>query len=351
MTRRARLARLLLASAAALGLAAAAWFVVSSGIPPRKVVMATGPEGGDYAEYGKRYRALLAQSGVDLRLVPSAGAVENLARLREPRSGVSVAFAMAGLSGAQGGGLSSLGTVGYEPFWLFQRTAGAIEAEGVAGQRVSIGPEGSGTRALSLEILSLLGADRRASGLLGLQPREAAERLLRGDLDALALVASWDAPLVRQLSTSPAVSLVAFPRADAMVAVRPWLNKVVLPRGVADLAKDLPPRDVVLLAPKTSLVVRETSTPPSSTCCCRPPRRSTPAPASSTGPGPSRRRRPSTSRSPTTRPATTPRAGLSSSATCPSGSGCWPSGCWWSWCPCWASPIRSSASARASTRR
>ncbi len=258
MARHRRLAQFLVALAAALGLVAAGWFVVSSGIPPRKVVMTTGPEGGDYAEYGKRYRTLLAESGVDLRLLPSAGAVENLARLRDPRSGVSVAFVMAGLSDAQGGGLSSLGTVGYEPLWVFERAAERrIAVEGIAGKRVSIGPEGSGTRALALEIVSLLGADRRASGLLGLQPREATERLLGGEIDALAMVASWDAPLVRQLASSPALSLVAFPRADAMVALRPWLNKVVLPRGVADLARDLPPGDVVLLAPKTSLVVRE----------------------------------------------------------------------------------------------
>ncbi len=258
MARRVRVARFLIALAAALGLGAAAWFVLASGIPPRTVVMATGPEGGAYAEFGPRYRALLRRSGVDLRLVPTAGAVENLARLRDPRSGVSVGFVMAGLAGAQGNGLLSLGTIAYEPFWLFERAAGrGIAAEGIVGKRVSISPEGSGTRALALEIVSLLGADRRASGLLGLQPREAADRLLRGEIDALALVASWDAPLVRQLAASPEVSLVAFPRADALVALRPYLNKVVLPRGVADLSRDLPPHDVVLLAPKASLVVRD----------------------------------------------------------------------------------------------
>ena len=258
MARRTRLIKLLVASAAALALAVAAWWVLASGIPPRSVTMATGPEGGDYAEFGQRYRALLAASGVDLRLVPTAGAVENLARLRDPRSGVSVGLAMAGLSGAQGSGLLSLGTVGYEPFWLFERAGSrGIAAQGSAGGRISIGPEGSGTRALALEILPLLGIDRHGSGLLGLRPSEAADRLLRGEIDALALVASWDAPLVRQLAASPQVSPAALPRADAMVALKPYLSKVVLPTGAGDLRRDLPPSDVVLLASKTSLLVRE----------------------------------------------------------------------------------------------
>jgi hypothetical protein len=41
------------------------------------------------------------------------------------------------------------------------------------------------------------------------------------------------------------------------VALRPYLSKLVLPRGVADLPSDRPPEDVRLLAAKASLVVRD----------------------------------------------------------------------------------------------
>ena len=40
------------------------------------------------------------------------------------------------------------------------------------------------------------------------------------------------------------------------MALNPFLNKVVVPTGAIDLARDLPPADVVLLAAKASLVVR-----------------------------------------------------------------------------------------------
>jgi hypothetical protein len=52
------------------------------------------------------------------------------------------------------------------------------------------------------------------------------------------------------------VELASFPYADAYVALYPFLNKVVLPAGVGDLAKDRPPSEVTLFAPKASLVVR-----------------------------------------------------------------------------------------------
>ena len=71
------------------------------------------------------------------------------------------------------------------------------------------------------------------------------------------LMASWDAPLVQQLLADERLGLSGFPRADAFVALYPSLYKVVVPRGVIDLAKDQPPTDVNLIATKASLMVRK----------------------------------------------------------------------------------------------
>jgi TRAP-type uncharacterized transport system substrate-binding protein len=47
-----------------------------SNMPPRVIVMATGPEGDTYFDIGQRYRAVLARADVELQLVPTAGSVE-----------------------------------------------------------------------------------------------------------------------------------------------------------------------------------------------------------------------------------------------------------------------------------
>ncbi len=224
--------------------------------------MATGPEGSDYAEFGERYRTLLAASGVDLQLVTTAGAVENLARLGDPRSDVSVAFTVSGLPGVRTAGLESLGTVAFEPVWLFERYAtGGLAIEAIASKRIAVGPEGSGSRPMALELLRLFGADLASFNFLPLEPEKAAERLLRGEVDGLMLTASWDSPVVRRLAASPDVSLRSVRRADAFVALDPYLTKVVLPQGVADLRANRPPEDVLLVAPKASLVIRSSLHP------------------------------------------------------------------------------------------
>ena len=228
-------------------------FIVET-LPPRMIVMGTGAEGGANYEFGIRYRDILAQSGVTLQLRPTAGGLENLALLRDPRSGIGVAFIQGGTTNKkESPDVMSLGAVFYEPLWLFYRSEIGEGIQALRGRRLSIGPEGSGGRALALELVKRTNI---SGEFLGLTPRIAAEKLITGDIDAAFIVTSWDSPVVQHLMTAKGIELASYPRADAYVALYPFLNKLVLPAGVADLAMNRPPADVVLLAAKASLAVR-----------------------------------------------------------------------------------------------
>jgi TRAP-type uncharacterized transport system substrate-binding protein len=226
--------------------------------PPRSVTMAIDPEGSFTAELGKRYRELLAQSGIELKLVSTAGAVDSMARLRDPKSDIGIAIVPAGMSDQQQSpGLVSLGSLYYEPIWLFYRGKVLEKPEQIRGLRISIGPEGSAGRALSLELLERAGElHQETATLLPLPPSEAAAKLLSGEIDAAFRVDAWETPAVRELLRAKEINLWNYRRADALVVLYPYLSKVVLPAGVVDLAKDRPPSDIVLIALKASLVVR-----------------------------------------------------------------------------------------------
>src|SRR5262249_32704514 len=130
-------------------------------------------------------------------------------------------------------------------------------AQKFIGKRISIEPEGSGTRVLARRLLALNGIDEKTVELLGLTPEQSADALLHGDIDGAVLLTSWQAPVVQKLLAADGIVLEGYPRADAYVALFPYLEKVVLPTGVADLAKNIPPADVPLLAVEASLVVRD----------------------------------------------------------------------------------------------
>ena len=247
--------------AVAVLIVAVLWYVIAAlrPIPPRTVTMATGPEGGAYYEVGKLYRELLAHQGIELQLLPTTGSVENLARLRDPRSNVQVSFLQSGTTRVkESPGLESLGTVFYEPLWFFYRTEYRAKGiQGLRGKKISIGPEGSGTRLIALKLLALNGIDQSFAQLLSLMPQQAGEKLLRNEIDAAFMLTSWDSPVVQRLIASKNVELASFPRTDAYIALYPFLNKLTVPAGVGDLAKNRPPTDVILFAPKASLVVRQ----------------------------------------------------------------------------------------------
>lgn len=226
--------------------------------PPRTVTMATGPEGSFNAELGKRYREFFARDGIDLKLVQSAGAVENVSRLQDSKSGVGVAIIPGGITNRHDSpGLVSLGTLFYEPLWLFTRGDLLEKPSGLQGLRIAVGPEGSGSRKLSLEFLARVGIiDQKSATLLPLTPQESTEKLLHGEIDAAILLDAWESPIVQNLFAIKDLKLANIRRADAFVALYPFLNKLVLPAGLADMKENRPPTDVLLLAPKASLVVR-----------------------------------------------------------------------------------------------
>jgi TRAP-type uncharacterized transport system substrate-binding protein len=246
-----------LSVAATVAILLGAGVFVFESLPPRTIVMATGAEGGANYELGIRYREILAREGVELQLQPTTGSLENLRRLRDSKSGVSVGFTQGGTTTKkESPELESLGTIFYEPLWLFRRAEIGEGAQGLRGRRLSIGPEGSGGRALALQIISRTKLDSIIGELSGFAPQVAAEKLIAGEIDAAFIVTGWESPVIQSLLNAKGIEADSYLHADALIAIYPFLHKLVLPAGVVDLSTNRPPADVVLLAPKASLAVR-----------------------------------------------------------------------------------------------
>jgi TRAP-type uncharacterized transport system substrate-binding protein len=236
------------------------WFILArfSPTPPRSVSMAVDPEGSYSAAVAHRYHDLLAKDGIELKLVPSAGAVQSLALLQDPKSHVSIAIVPSGITNEQKSPeIISLGALFYEPLWCFSRTKVIRTYEDLAGLTISIGPEGNGAHMLAQEFLTRVGIiDGKSAKFLPWTAEKSAAALLNGEIDAAFLLDASEATVVRQLLTAKNVNVNSVSRADAYVALYPFLNKLMLPAGVADMKDNRPPNDVTLLATDANLVVR-----------------------------------------------------------------------------------------------
>lgn len=237
--------------------------------PPRRVVLATGPEQSAYAEFGKRYAKELKRFGITVELKPTLGSRDNLRLLRDPKEHVDLAFVQGGSSErvrtpeeeAQEEPLVSLGSLFFEPVWIFYRGAPMESLAVLKGLRVNTGARGSGTPGLVNRLLAANQLERDDIRRSSLGDTQAVVELLGGRLDAIVLLSAPESPLVQMLLATPGVRLVEFGNAEAYARRYRYLSPVVLPRGVADLARDVPAHDVPLVAATSSLVAREDTHP------------------------------------------------------------------------------------------
>jgi TRAP transporter TAXI family solute receptor len=228
-------------------------------LPPERITIAAGSKDGAYTAFAKQYRSILARNGIELIVRNTAGSMENLKLLQSNKSGVDVAFVQSGTGGVEKQeNLVSLGSVYYEPIWVFTRGDTPVKriAE-LRGKRIAIGPPGSGTRTVALQLLSDNGMTIQPDQFSTLGGNQAVDGLLTGKVDAVFTVPSVRSSNVQKLLKAGGVQLMTFERAAAYIQYHTFLSRLMLPEGVIDLKRNFPPRDTALLASTANLVARK----------------------------------------------------------------------------------------------
>jgi hypothetical protein len=199
-------------------------------------------------------------AGIKVQILTTAGSVENLGWLRRARSqgGADIAFVQGGLATPSGeSDLTALASLFVEPLWVFYRgTVHLKRFSALAGKRIAVGQEGSGTRSLALRLLTDSGITPETATLLPLGGGTALGSLRAGTADAALVVAALEAPLISAFTGAAEVRLMTMDRVDAYTRIYPFLVKLTLPEGLLDLRFNRPPADVTMLATTANLVAR-----------------------------------------------------------------------------------------------
>jgi ABC-type nitrate/sulfonate/bicarbonate transport system substrate-binding protein len=267
--------------------------------PPKRVTLATGPAQSAYDEFGKRYKKALQTNGTEVVLLPSQGSSDNLRLLREGKA--DLGFVQGGSNEratTEESGLESLGSLFVEPVWLFYREDSARKVNASAtlsaagppqgakapsggsaaasaasvgahisaltqlqGLRLNIGTPGSGVPRLMEKLFEANNIDIKQITLSQLEQTPATVAFLGGEIDAIVFASAPESLMVQMLLQTPGVKLMDFAQSEAYSRRFPFLTPVVLPRGVVDLARDMPANDLRLVATTTALLTREQTHP------------------------------------------------------------------------------------------
>lgn len=243
-------------------LALAYWWLDPT--PPRKVVLATGPEQSAYDEFGKRYAQALGRYGIAVELLRSEGSSDNLQLLRNGKADLGfVQGGSADVAYDDEDAIVSLGSLFVEPLWLFYREDAArrqspdgtiTRLADLRGWRVNVGTAGSGVPRLFGTLLDVNRISADTLVLSDLEQTPATVAFLEGELDALVFASAPESLIVQMLLQTPGVRLMDFAQSEAYARRFGYLTPVVLPQGVVDLAANHPASDMRLVASTTSLL-------------------------------------------------------------------------------------------------
>lgn len=228
-------------------------------IPPQEISIATGQPNSGYSELGDWYQAYFARHGIQLNLVQTNGSVDNNQLLSEGK--VDAAFSQGGVPIPAPDQMVSLGSVEYEPLWLFYRGEKIPESGSLnflKSKRVSIGAVGSGTRQMVLDLLREHSLDVAGhDNFLAMDPQDSVDALLSGKIDALFFCTVIESKRLWTLLNDPDIHIWDFKTSKAISSKLGYANPVVFPIGSISLNPIEPAQNIDLVATHTKILVNK----------------------------------------------------------------------------------------------
>jgi len=231
----------------------ALWYFIPA--PPKSITVASGSKGGSFEHLALRYRERLARHHVKLIIRLTQNSVDSTRLIGDPKSGLDAAFLLGGVANSEElPGVVSLGRFAHSPIWIFYRSSETLDQlTQLKGKRVSIGPASGQT---TTKIFAAYGVNAENTTFVTLNSPPAAQALRNGSLDVLTISQEISNPTIQSLLHDPMIRVMNVAQAEALTQLFPNLNRVVMPQGVINLEKNIPPSDVDLIAFTSVMVTR-----------------------------------------------------------------------------------------------
>jgi len=235
----------------AIGVLVATVLIIYFTIPklPDTLKIAAGQPGSYFYETAEIYKKYLAKQGIELEIIQTKGAAESLALLNDDK--VDLALAHGGLTTKkESPDLVSLGSISYEPLWVFQRKNTKIltDISQLKGMKVATGEKGTGVEVITSKIFKAEGVNESNTTILHMGMKEAAERLIQGNIDAAVFMDPPENETIREFFSSSVINEVSLHDSEALRRRFRYLQVIKIPPSGIDLALEQPRSELLTIA-------------------------------------------------------------------------------------------------------
>lgn len=230
--------------------------------PNRHIYFATYYPSSDWSQMAESSASILNKTGLDIKVIYTDGAVDNVALLNDPKNEANAGFTYGlALNKEEASEIFSLGSVAYEPVWILynkERTGEVADFQTLAKYRVGLGPVKSGSYHLAKKIFDVVNIDigNRAHFLPDTIINNGA-KLKAGEIDAVVFVSTNLDAVTQDLIQSPNIGIFNFKNASAYAKQFNAFVTLTLPADSIDIVRHVPKQDISMLATTTSLVVKK----------------------------------------------------------------------------------------------
>jgi len=230
------------------------------------VYFATYYPNSDWSELAVSPSNILKKAGIDVSVIYTDGAIDNVMRLNDPHDKANAGFTYGGvLNDQQIDGIYSLGSIAYEPVWIFynKRYSGSItDLSQFAKLKVGLGPQKSGSYVIAQEVFKAIHIDVANNPHFYPDTITSNEvKLKNGEIDAVIFTSTILDPVAQSLLRDRNIEIFDAKNAPAYEKQFNSFVTLILPADSVDIYEHIPKKDISLIATTTSLVVKRNMNP------------------------------------------------------------------------------------------
>ncbi len=251
-------------------LVALAYYVIDPA-PPPTVTIATSGKKNTYWKVCEKYKALLEKPHhiqIQVTCQESGGSVDNVQQLLDHQATAAFVGYLPKDKRSQSD-IKSLGLLFRQPLWIFYRRDVARQKglpqdltrlTQLKGWQINVGKEGSGGRALFLEMFKELNEVKFEPKPDQYDPPEAMTALIDKTVEAIVFEGVPDI-VDPALFHDPNIGLLNLEHAMAYDQRLPNIDAITLPMGSVDPSATIPSKDIHMIGTQASLVVHASAHP------------------------------------------------------------------------------------------